>query len=34
MEDSKYVEVASQMWWVIEATGNMEKKGDKITFIK
>ncbi len=35
MSDRKYIEVASQMWWVLEATGNMEKgKNGNITFIK
>jgi len=34
MDDKKYIDVAAQMWWVIQATGNMKKEGDIITFIK
>lgn len=34
MEDKKYVEVAAQMWWALQATGNTKKEDGKITFIK
>jgi hypothetical protein len=34
MSSQKYVEVASQMWWALEATGSVKKEDGKITFIK
>jgi hypothetical protein len=34
MSDGKYIEVASQMWWAVETTGNMKMVNGKITFIK
>jgi hypothetical protein len=34
MNDSKYIEVSSQMWWVLEATGNIEKKNGIKNFVR
>lgn len=34
MSEDKYISVAGQLWWSLEATGSIKKENGKITFIK
>lgn len=34
MSTEKYIRIASQLWWTLKVTGNIEEKDGKINFVK